>query len=347
MDDLTLTVDGLDYGGWLSVEVARSIEAVAGTFRLGLTERWPGAPARRRIAAGARCSVAIDGETVISGHVDEVQPSFDEGQHGVSVAGRDAAGDLVDCSAIAGSGEWENARLAAIAADICRPFGIAVSAAADTGAAFKSFRIEEGETAWEAIERACRMRTVLAVSDGRGGIVLTRSAAGPAIGTALRDGPKGNMLSAQGRYSDKDRHSRYIVKGQRSGDDYLLPPDIAQPKGEAADPAVTRYRPLIVLAEDQGDGGDFGKRALWEARVRAARARQATIVVQGWRHASGLWAPNTVVRVSSDWLAIEADMTIAGVAFRKDEGGTTSELTLMRPGAFEVQALPEKEDLGW
>ena len=348
MADIALTVDGLIYGGWKSVSVRRSIETVAGTFSLSASERWPGQQALKAILPGQKCTVAIDGDVVITGYVDDVSPAYSATGHDVTVDGRDATGDLVDCSAIHQPGEWRGRKLEAIVTILAKPFGIPVKAECDTGTAFRKFRIEEGETAFEAIERACRMRAVLAAGDGKGGLRIIRAGSGRAS-VALKRGE--NIIEASGRLSHRDRYSQYIVKGQQPSFADQIPADqLAQVRGEAVDPGTRRYRPLQIIAEQSVDDASARDRAIWEANVRAARARRISVVVQGWRERpdGGLWSPNRLVRLTDNWLAIDRDMLIVGVAFSKGDRGSRTELSLMPPGAFELKAEPEpEEDAGW
>ena len=129
----------------------------------------------RVIRPGDACRVQLDGDAVIQGWVDVVTVDYDARGHTLSVRGRDTTGDLVDCSAATEPGEWKDARLEEIAAALCAPFDIGVTVAddVDTGEPFARFRIEEGESVFEAIDRACRFRAVLPRSDGEGGLILT------------------------------------------------------------------------------------------------------------------------------------------------------------------------------
>lgn len=342
-ENVTLTVDGVAFSGWKSATVLRSIENIAGGFELTVTERWPGQQEAFAIPTGASCTVALGGDVVITGYVDETEPSYDADRHGVTVRGRDAAGDLVDCAAIHASGEWNDRLLDAIVRDIARPFGIPVRAETDLGKPFKKFAIQPGETAFEAIERACTHRAVLPVSDGAGAVVLTRAGA---AGAATRLVFGENILAARGHNSDRDRHSEYIVIGQQPGNDFVYGEAAAAPEGRAIDPAVTRYRPLIVHADASVDFAAAADRAIWESVVRAGRARRALVTVQGWRDGDGaLWRPNTRVSVADPWLAIDQKLLIATVAHTlSDDGGARTELTVTRPAAFELRALPEDAD---
>ena len=276
-----------------------------------------------------------------------MSPAYSATGHDVTVDGRDATGDLVDCSAIHQPGEWRGRKLEAIVTILAKPFGIPVKAECDTGTAFRKFRIEEGETAFEAIERACRMRAVL--PPRRQGWAADHPAGSGRASVALKRGE--NIIEASGRLSHRDRYSQYIVKGQQPSFADQIPADqLAQVRGEAVDPGTRRYRPLQIIAEQSVDDASARDRAILEANVRAARARRISVVVQGWReHPDGpLWSPNRLVRLTDNWLAIDRDMLIVGVAFSKGDRGSRTELSLVPPGAFELKAEPEpEEDAGW
>jgi prophage tail gpP-like protein len=326
------------FGGWQRVSVTRSIEQIANGFDLDVTERWPGQSVRRPIRPGERCMLKLDGQPVVSGYVDDTAPTFNARDHGLSVRGRDATADLVDCSAIFKTGQWRGAKLDRIALDICKPFGILVRVETDVGKAFDSYNIEEGETAFECLDRAARQRAVLLISDGAGSLVIARAGKTRAP-SALVEGD--NIKEARGNFSWRDRYSDYIVKAQEQASDDFAGESASTPSARAKDSEITRYRPLIVLAETHGAGVTLRDRANWEKTVRMGRGNRATIQVQGWQAAPGkLWQPNTLVTVTADdlWLN-SASMLIVGCTYLLDSGGTTTEIEIARPEAFEL--LPE------
>lgn len=328
-----LKVDGAFYGGWKSMRVSRSIEQIAGTFELEVTEHWPGQPLASPIRPGHSCQVLLDGAPVITGYIDTVEPSYDANSHTVRITGRDKTGDLVDCSAIHKGGQWNNVGIATLARDLIAPFGIRLQIEADAGSAFSSFNIQEGETVFECLERAARMKALLLVSNPLGDLVITR-AGRSVVPVQLEEGK--TIKSARGEFSWKDRFSRYTVKGQdRLGPDGDT--EHASPAATFSDSTITRYRPLIVLAEEHGHGATLRDRAEWEKNVRMGRGNRGSVTVQGWRHANGdLWQPNTLVRVRSPLLWLDADMLIVGCTWTLDERGTHTELTIARREAFDL-----------
>lgn len=353
MAEVELKINGQFWGGWERVQITRSMEHISGTFNLMLADRGPDTETRRAFAPFSGCEVWVDGEVVITGYVDDPEIEYDESQHGIMLSGRDATGDLVDCSAVGQPGEWSNVGLSTIITDLCRPFGIPVAAALDTGAVFLKFKIEEGDTVFETIDRACRQRRVLANSDGLGGVVLTRAGSKRA-GTALIYGQ--NIKRGSGKFSSKDRFSHYTLKGQQpSMGDLNDAESSAAVTAQATDPGVPRYRPLVIIADHAGNAAAGQQRVNWEASVRAARSRRVTYTVQGWRETQNgaLWSPNTIVPVQDPLLGIAGDMLIVAVTFIKDIRGSRSALSLALPGSFDLspaevaKASGSKGELEW
>jgi len=333
-----LIVNGKRFGGWQQLSIERGIEQLSGAFDLSVTDKWnsPIGPMTADIKAGQDCEVKVSGTTVITGYIDAVRRSYDAGSHEISFSGRDKAGDLVDCSAIYKTGAWVNRKIEQIAADLCAPFGIPVSVQAATGAALPAFSIQEGETVYEAIERAAKMRALLVISDGLGGIVLTRASTARAPADLIEGK---NILRADGEFNTADRYSDYIIKGQAQGDDNTHGAAVAHPSASSKDAGVTRYRPLIVLAEDQGGNATFAERALWERNVRAGRGTRATITVNGWAAGGKLWQPNTITRLTSPLLGADHELLITSVRFTlEDSSGALTTLELARPEAYDTIA---------
>jgi prophage tail gpP-like protein len=334
-----IKVNGQIYGGWKTANISFGIEQIANSFNLSVTDRWAGQDVAYPIKTGAQCQVLVDGDLVITGHVDDVSPEFDANSHSITVAGRDATGDLVDCSAMHKTGQWANASLDKILRDICAPFGIKVLVQAPLGNKFPTYSIQEGESAHECIDRACRMRAVMPVSDGKGNLVITRASSDKPV-AALIQGE--NILYARGDFSQLERFSIYYIKGQdRGSDDNTDDATIhSQVMASVSDEFIKRYRPLIVLAEDKGAHASYKERAEWERNVRRGRGTRASVRVNGWRNASGdLWRANTLVHLKCPYLGADVTLLVAGGAYILDESqGQVTELQLVGRSTFDLVA---------
>lgn len=362
-DRVTLLVNGVDYGGWKSVRIGAGIERQARDFELAVTDRWPGSDIPRRVAPGDLCRVRIGSDLVLTGYVDSTPISHDGSTVTISIKGRSKTADLVDCSAIVEPGQFKGRTVQQIAAELATPYGIEVVAAVDTGAAIADHQIQQGETAFESIDRLLKLRALLSTDDAEGRLILTRAGSARAA-TDLVVGQ--NVLTGSADLDFKDRFSEYRVKGQRtaevaaSSDDEeddddadgsdASGPDIAALTDSAAattqvlsthtDSGVTRRRVLVIVADGQPDGATARDRARWEAAYRAGKSYEAMYTVQGWRQAGGqLWLPNQLVRVKDPIIGFDLDMLIAEVTFSLSESGTTTTLKVAPKAAYEL--LPE------
>lgn len=355
MGSVTLRVAGRDYLGWQAVRVTRGMETLCGSFELGVSERWQNQDQVWPIGEGDPCVVLIEGVPLITGFIDTRELSYDATTHSVSVSGRDKAGELVDCSANPGLGtlhakwEFKGISLLQFAQKICAPFGISVSL--QSGLVLPppplKFSIDPGDTAFNALEQACRQAAVLPVSDGQGGVVLTRSSKLRAA-SSLVEGK--NILSARARFDNSGRYRTYYVLGQHRGTDEDFGEKVAAISAKAEDLNVVRSeRVLLVRPENGVTAAQAKKRAEWEATTRAARADQVSITVQGWTQIDGsVWPINALVNVRSPQIAIDGDMLITQASYLLDvSGGTRTELTLQRPEAFLPAPLIPKTDNTW
>ncbi|WP_282265919.1 phage baseplate assembly protein [Stenotrophomonas sp. PS02298] len=341
MSDLTLNVNSTAYGGWKSINVRRSMEEISGSYSLGISELWPEQAEPREIRTGDSASVVLDKVPLVTGYVDQVEPGYDAYSHGVTVSGRDATADLVDCAAEHGKGEWRNVRLDQIARDLATPYGTTVLVQTELGAAFPSFAIEPGESVFDCLERAARQRGVLLLSDGKGGLVLGMAGSGGTVATPLVEGE--NIRSCSASNDASQRFKTYIVKGQRAGSDQVNGAAASALRAVATDSGVKRARTLVIIAEDEGDLASLTKRAQWEATVRAARALTVRCEVAGWTHAGGIWHPNSIVRFRSPTVRLDRDLLIREVELIADEQGKRTNLILTPQEAYSSQPVTAKK----
>lgn len=344
---IALRIGDTDWLGWLHANVMMTMDAVSGSFTVGLTDRWPGSGSSRPISPFMPCRLLLDDEPLITGYIDRVSPNGSHDDHTVTITGRDKTSDLVDCAAV--TGEWRGLKLDAIIAELAKPVGISVKAEVDVGVPFERFRTQEGEQAWPAIDRACKARAVVAMADGNGNVLLTRakmSSGSPA--PLILGGKDGNVLSFSGDFSGEERFSVYTIKAQQGG---LAgtPEDRAHVIAEARDDGVPRYRPMTIIARDRMDAAAARRQAQWECNVRRGQALRATYTLAGWRTAAGkIWRPNTIVRVRDDWqwMAIDRDLIVVSVRLEVSGDGMLTTLDLTDPSAYLPEPPPQEKKKG-
>jgi len=266
VSDVQLKIGGKIHRGWTSIRIRRSLEQIADSFDLELTDRWENNQQPRQIQTGEPCEIWIDDTKIITGYVDDVFPTYNESEHSLNVTGRSKAGDLVDCSLPGDT--FNNQTLLQMATRLFKPFGISVSTYTDTGGPFKQQVLEEGQSPFEFIENLARVRAVRMVSDVDGNIELVRTGNNK-IFTALRLGD--NIKQAAGEFSSIDLFREYIVSGQQKGGDSLAPDDAAHTTSTITSSYVNRYRPTLMLIDTPADIADCKKRGEWQRNTTFGR----------------------------------------------------------------------------
>ena len=327
MDEIQLKVNNQIYNGWDGVTLRRSLGAVAGAFGLSIVKAWEGGIYPQDV-----CKVTIGGETIISGYVDAVNMQISGTENGYSVEGRDFTGQLVDCSAIHKTGSWINAKINTIIGDLVAPFKIKAIFTGDLGEAFPRFTIQQSETVFEAIDRACKARGLIATSNFAGELIITdqktkKSKDSLTVGV--------NIKAASLALKLDERFSKYTVKGSLTGDDFSAS-NSYNISASVVDKAINLYRPLIIIAEGQVNKKTAQARANIEASIRAAKASAVDVTVVGWRQSDGrLWDVNYEIPVNIPQFDLKENMLIIECAYSLDEGGgKIVNLKLMRDDAF-------------
>lgn len=347
-NEITIQVDGLDYSGWTDVTVRRSMETLCGQFNMTTVDRWSINNQDWVIYPGKRCRVSIGLDTIMEGYVDQVNPSIQAENHTISIIGRDATADLIDCSASDNPGTWNNLTLLKLAKAMADPFGINVVSEVGLGDTFVKFSIQSGESVFDALSRAAQKRHVLLLTGRVGNLVITNTGSDVAFDKLVMGQ---NVITAAGGYDYTNRFSEYTVKGQDRavGDGWSK--STISPKGQAIDQEVTRYRPKIMKASGVATKQDVLNQAAWEANVRAAKSFKATVGVVGFYQTNGdLWEINRIVNVDIPELLLYGSMLISAAEYRQSNNGSLTTLELTRPDAFTSEpekTVKAKRDLGW
>ncbi len=334
MSDLALFVNGARYGGWKSVRVTRSIESLAGSFDLDVSDRWAGQEEPWPIIEEDACRVEIDGVMVLDGYVDRRRPALAGMSRTLSFSGRDRAAALVDCSAILNKWTFRNASVLDMATKLAEPFGIVISLQPGILAPKpeKKIVVNPGDSPYQAIQRAAAASGYLLVSDGSGGAIFTRAGARRAA-TPLVQGQ--NVLSAAVDYDATERFYRYVIVTQMAGTDAAAG-EATRIRAEATDQGVRRTNRMLMIRPEAGlTTASARQRADWEARIRAAKAETVTVAVQGWQQPGGeLWPLNAIVAVHVPAMGVDGDLLISELELSMGDGGQITQMKLVRPDAF-------------
>lgn len=339
---VTLTVDGLEYGGWKSVQITADLERQFRTFKLDVTWQWPGQTTVRRIQPGAPCEVRIGNDLVLTGYVFKAPISYDGRQIGLSIEGSSKTQDLVDCAATNRPNQWHQQSLLSIVEALASSYGVAVVSEIAETARLGSHTIVPGETVFQSIDRLLTLFRVFSTDDAQGRVVLARPGSGGRASDVLELGK--NILSASAPMDYSQVFSEYRVIGQQKGNDQKSGAAVSEVEAVSTDLGFKRRRVTVINEGMQITPELALQRANWEAATRVGKASATTYQVQGWRQANGdLWRHNTLVRVKDPVLEVDGDMLISRVTYSLSAQGSTTTLQVAPPHTFDANPTPPKK----
>ncbi len=341
LSDIKARISGREFTSWTNVVVNESLDSLCSTFELSVIDTGELSLQRLNIQMGDVVEIMVDDTVIITGFIEDINPSYTATEHVVTIAGRDKTADLVDCSFPSKLRDWKQQTILAIITSICNEFDInVISDSALSSALLKKidFTANEGETAFEAIRRLSINIGARMVTSTKGELALVQSGNRRAF-TKLQKGI--NILEGILIQSNKERYSQYTVKGTGSENPFASIEKSTKPSSNViTDSGVTRFRPLTILTEINTEIGSAIDRANWERSLRAGNSRLLTYTVQGWIQKDGLpWDTNLLIDVEDDILSVNGRFLIQGVSFLlSPTAGSTTKLTLCSPEKYKLEA---------
>lgn len=351
-EDLRLQIGKEFITGFTGGQIVLSFEDAAHSFNLSM---WGIATSEKSIfpyKEGADAKIYIGKDLIIDGVAESVSPNYDssaEGTpgYGISISGRTLTGQIVDCNPSRPGFVYDNKTLLQICQDVCKPYGIDVvidpSIASDPiiQKKFPKFSLQINEKAFEALQRAARLRgALLNTSTGR---TLQITRASNKTRPVLIQGGKLPVLNASRQGSYTERFGQYLLKGQTSGTDQWYGDKAAKGEAIVTDSEIQRFRPFVILGESQEGKDALRRRAEWERNVRAGRSSRLTYTMAGWRDATGaLWMPNTLVPVKDPLLDVDSTLLITRVTLIIGTKLLHAGLELCNKDAFLPEIQPEQ-----
>ncbi|WP_455424790.1 phage baseplate assembly protein [Dryocola sp. LX212] len=339
--DVTLRVNGKDFSGWTRVNISAGIDRIARHFDVEITRQWPQSSDLHHldlpVIEGDLVEVLIGDDKVLTGYVDATPLGYDAQRVHASISGRSKTEDLIDCSAPSQPGQFTNRTLAQIVSTLAKPFDVQVVSATPESEALTSFQVDYGESISEALNRLLGLEQILAFDNADGALVLD-TVGNEKAHTALVLGE--NIISADGQRDFSNRFSEYTVSGQRAGTDHDYGEATnARITATVKDPAVMRYRPLMIKQCGNATLATCKARAEYERANREGRTLETTYTVAGWRQGDGsLWRPNLRVVVWDPVMGFDnTELVIAEASWTLDDRGF---MTRLRVGPA-ITYMPE------
>lgn len=350
-DAATFYVNNKIFEGFKNVTVKRNLMEMSGSFSITVTDKWEAEKLNFEIKPGDRIHCHIGKAAVFEGFVDRFTMNLTAGSRNITIEGRDKTADLIDCNHV-GDSEFNKLDLKAIAEQLCSPFGIKVlnPFGVPIGKPFEKFTVKQGETVFEALNRAAKEKQLILLTSTHGNLIIDQRAPNRRASTDLVEGI--NIKVTGVNFDNSQRYSEYICKGQQPG---LLgsPKDTTDNKGSAQDAGITRFRPKIFINEQSTDNDGTKSRAEFEAQLAIAKGFSCSVSLRDWREKDGsLWDVNKLVNLQAPSIGIREDLLIKSVSYRLSDGGRNVNLELIRKDSFEFKESVTKssdplDSIGW
>ena len=339
-DIATMQVEGMEYSGWKTLSIPTSIENCATAFNFEASLYDPAKLADYKLLEGMACKIALNSDKVVDGYIDSVKLGQAPDNRSINISGRSKTADAVDCSAICDTGHFKKQKIEIIATVLNNFYKIATLCDVNTGDAILKHVVETGETVYQSIERAARLKGLLITDTIDGQMHITRAGSSRAH-DALIVGE--NVKSTDASFATENRYSEYRVHGQTKGSDKIHGQKACQNIGIAKDPLIKRPRVLIIKAEGQANKEQCQTRANWESAIRAAKSIRINVVVKGWHQSNGqLWTKNSIVQYVNKDFGISAEFLIVDATYEQSNDGTSTTMTLSPPESYQPLEITKK-----
>jgi len=347
-DNVELLIAGKAHGDWSSYEIDSDLLTPADAWRVSLG--MSGGQMPPDVAPGALVIVKVDGDTVLTGRIDDVSHQVNKSSHTLTISGRDGAAVLLDCSAPIFTVQL--ASLQEIIAKVVRPLGITkIRINAEATRTREKINVEPGDSAWDVLSHAAEANGLWPWFEPDGTLVVGGPDYSlPVVATLVlrRDGVGNNVLSLDKTESVAERYSQVTVLGQTHGTSTEQGKNAL--RNTQKDSGVSWYRPKIITDHEADNAAicrDRARKLISDSRLKGLTL---TATVQGHRigttdgvGAGLLWSPGQRIYVVSEPHGIAAIYFLMGRKFTRSRNeGTRTTLTLREDGAWLLDAHPHK-----
>jgi len=325
---VSVLVGGQRYTAFTRVQVRAAFDEAARSFRLEIAAEMGANTTHATFKTGMPVQIFVGGDLVLDGFIEQKQPSFDADSASIAISGRSKSADLIDSSAIHDTGSFENQTLD----EIGNAISDGLSARFLTEEQLEQipgYQLTPGKSVYRTVEELARQQGLTITGTPEGNAKLAKAGKERHAG-GLFEGR--NIKAGSSDHNESNRHSRYIVRGQRPLDHGV---DALEIEAIARDAQVGRNRPVVIIEREDTSKGRAKSRAKNRKDRAAGNGLKARITVPGFRDDAGkLWTPGHLIWVESPFLDIAQDMLVESVDMGQDSGGSLTALSLVDPRAY-------------
>ena len=351
MNNISLEINGVEYEGWESISITKSIDNLTSEFSLNSSFQKINLEGEdiitNPIKLQDKARVFIDGNLQSTGTIENLAIAYNNQSHTISVSGRDRTGDLIDSSIIQKQYSISSfKRLVQVVlsdngySDIKVINNVPNIKKLQTTDPEKAPSTEDGDTIFSFLDRYAKKVQVLINTDQEGNIVINREGAEVNSLSLISEqgNPDNNIKTASVNLAANNRFRFIEVYAQDSNDTFSRG-SVSQ-SGKAIDSQIRAPRRLRITSRNTSTSDLLKDLAKWHINIKRGQGTQYSCVVQGYysdREQTKLWDINTLVEVRDDKCQIYGVFLINSVTFTKDlSGGSITTLTLVNKGSYTL-----------
>lgn len=342
-NQVSLTISGVSYYGWLDVSVVARLQSIARSFKVVLTPKASeGNDYSFRIDVGEEVDLKIGDDLVLRGYITKITENYSSSEHKITIEGHSKTIDLVECSVPDGNAlSYKKLTVTQIVRDLAGYYGIGlVDEVPKTGTL--DFDVSPEEKIKEALDRLIKKQHFLLTDNEKGQLVISDVGSGGDCQDRIVAGV--NVLSRTRTQTASPLFCRYVVLGQGANPLSERPLTDNQLKCVAENSGV-RFRVCTRVMSGNATQADLQLRATALKQVSKAEADQLAYTVQGWRQTKGeLWKVNSMVLVDDDLLGIHKEYLISAVTYTMNGKGMLTEMELCNPEKYRNTTPPSTQE---
>ncbi len=349
----TITANGQIYSAWESVRIRRDFGDGISVFQFTPAEGSYGPSySGMKLQPGDAVTIALGGQTVITGYVTTRSGAFDKDAHQLVIAGKSKTCDLKDSSVVVQPGNFNGSSFQQAAQGVMAPHPVQLvmmNAGDAASKPFETLAVQYGETVGEFVSRIAAVRGLFLTDDENGNLVAGQGDPSAGSVAELREG--GNIKRCTFLIDDQTAFSKWSGTSQQPGNDQNWPSRANSASVQNND-STRQNRTKLFIAQHPMDADELATNVNHEVVRSSWQKFTLSVTVVGWFKPDGsLWKPTQNVSVYSPMAFPTQDGTyplaIQAVTWSQDsENGTETTLELVLPNLLTSVPTAGVSDLG-
>lgn len=320
MSDFNVKINNLNFSDFTDIYIRKSMLNLSGLAYFKTANIYLHAQKAIDVFLQDSFEAFIDKNKLVKGELELLDIKYSAKNNSFRAGGRDATAVLVDCNWENNTNEWKKQTVLNLLNIICSEYNITLfvetSAASLVTKKLESFKINEGETVYEAVKRLCNTVGVLPISYGDNKLTITGTSSDNYMSERLYTGST-RILAAELNYNNTDRFYGYTVKGtgiETANKDLV---SYLQVYGSTVDNIISdSNRTKVYLSDNELDFSSAVSQAKYIRNLKAGFSRLVTYTLRDWIQDNGqIWKINSLIYVDDSLLRLKKQMLIYMLEF--------------------------------